>query len=74
MYRRGRGIEQNYAKAFEWYKKAAEQGHKRAQYNLGVMYAMGQGIEKNISKAREWFQKAADQGYEDAKRALREVR
>ena len=31
----GEGVEQDYAKAAEWLKKAAEQGHPRAQYNLG---------------------------------------
>ena len=28
-------------KSFEWYKKAAEQGHRQAQYLVGLMYDLG---------------------------------
>ena len=33
----------NYKKAFEWYEKAAAQGHATAQSNMGVLYDKGQG-------------------------------
>ena len=32
--------------AFTWYKKAAEQGHAKAQYRLGEMYDIGEGVKK----------------------------
>ncbi|MBQ5538953.1 MAG: sel1 repeat family protein, partial [Bacteroidales bacterium] len=70
----GEGVSQNYAKAFEWWQKAAEQGRSDAQYNLGVMYKNGEGVPKNINKAKEWYSKAAEQGYEDAKEALKELK
>ena len=57
---------QEYAKAAEWFRKAAEQGHAVAQFNLGFMYANGKGVPKNRSKAVEWVHKAAEQGHEDA--------
>ena len=38
MYEEGRGVEQDYATAVEWFRKAADQGDANAQYNLGVMY------------------------------------
>ncbi len=36
----------NYAEAFLLTKKAAEQGHAKAQFILGAMYATGKGVEK----------------------------
>lgn len=35
IYFKGNGIPQDYIKAFEWYQKAADQGHAQAQNNLG---------------------------------------
>ena len=43
MYSEGLGVKQDYIKAVEWYKKAAEQGYSRAQHNLALMYVDGQG-------------------------------
>ena len=37
MYEKGRGVEQDYEKAVEWYQKAAEQGNKDAQSNLEAL-------------------------------------
>ena len=61
-YYNGRGVEQDYAKAVEWYRKAAEQGHACAQCNLGQCYYNGEGVEQDYVKAVEWYRKAADQG------------
>ena len=47
--------------AVEWYRKAAEQGDARSQYNLGRMYENGCGVDKNISTAVELYRKAAEQ-------------
>ncbi|MDA9260602.1 hypothetical protein N9P58_01920 [Puniceicoccaceae bacterium] len=48
-------------------RKAAEQGHAAAQFNLGEMYANGDGITKDAVIAYMWFNLAASQDYEDAK-------
>lgn len=40
-YRYGKKAKKNFAKAIEWYTKAAEQGHSPAQNNLGVCYNHG---------------------------------
>lgn len=53
-------------KAVEWFRKAAEQGHAGAQYELGWCYSHGRGVKKDLKKAVEWFRKAADQGYDAA--------
>ena len=67
------GVEQNYRKAAKWWRKAAEQGHKNAQYNLGLAYDNGKGVEKDHSAAMEWYHKAAEQGNKDAQNALDKV-
>ena len=49
-----------------WYRKAADQGHTKAQYNLGVCYAYGDGVVKDQKEAATWYRKAADQGHAGA--------
>lgn len=39
MYFKGQGVPQDDAQAAQWYRRAAEQSHAEAQYNLGTMYA-----------------------------------
>jgi TPR repeat protein len=60
-YRRG-----NFAEAVKGFRKAADQGHAVAQFNLGVMYNKGHGVEKNEHETVAWFRKAAEQGYAPA--------
>ena len=57
---------EDYDEAAKWYQKAADQGDKNAQNNLGHMYANGEGVKQNYSKALEWYQKSADQGVTNA--------
>jgi TPR repeat protein len=56
----------DYAKAVEWCRKAADQGHAVAQNNLGVFYAAGNGVPKDEAKAMEWLFKAVEQGHKPA--------
>ena len=74
----------NYTKAIEWYRKSAEQGYARAQYNLGVMYQNGYGISQDYTEAVKWCRKAAEQGdataqsnlgwmYQDGKGVVKDV-
>ena len=46
-----------------WYRRAADQGHALAQYNLGLRYAKGEGVIKDNKEAVKWYRKAAYQGY-----------
>jgi TPR repeat protein len=62
---------QDRAEAARWYRKAADQGHALAQYNLGLLYANGRGVAQDKAQARAWMQKAAA-GYENAKKWLAE--
>jgi len=52
-------VPQDYAEAVRWYRKAAEQGHTRAQTNLGLMYDSGQGVPQNYVLAHVWFNLSA---------------
>ena len=53
--------------AAECFRKAAEQGHAEAQYNLGICYEDGDGVEWSYDEAMKWYSKAASQGHEEAK-------
>jgi TPR repeat protein len=50
-----------YAEAFAIYQQVAEQGHAKAQFNLGVMYDRGQHVAQNYAEAVSWYLKAAEQ-------------
>ena len=43
-------------------RRAAEQGHAPAQFNLGDMYRNGQGVLQDYAKAARWFRRAAERG------------
>ena len=52
MYKKGEGVKQDYGRAVEWYRRAAEQGYADAQYNLSVMYGTGRGVVQDYVTAR----------------------
>ena len=56
----------DYEAAVKWYKRAAEQGHASAQFNLGEMYFKGQGVTQDYTRAYMWWEIAASQGDEKA--------
>src|SRR3989344_1324572 len=70
MYRYGKGVPEDTAKAVEWWQKAAAQGNADAQVNLGGMYYKGEGAPKDAAKAVEWWQKAAALGHAGAQYIL----
>lgn len=60
-YLEGLGTEKNPEKAFQWYKKSAEQNHAVSQSELGVCYREGRGVAKDLLQAKAWFEKSAAQ-------------
>ncbi|MGB7756567.1 MAG: SH3 domain-containing protein [Salinisphaera sp.] len=62
LYDRGYGVERDYAKARQWYEKAAAQHYARAEHNLGIMYEAGKGVPRDLDKAAHWFRRGADDG------------
>ena len=65
---KGRNVKENTKKAVKWYKKAADHGHAKAQYKLGLLYSSKSysDVEQNWQTAAYWFEKASDQGYAKA--------
>jgi curved DNA-binding protein CbpA len=54
------------AEAFSIFQQLADQGHAKAQFNLGVMYDRGQHVAQDYAQAVFWYQKAAEQGNANA--------
>ena len=55
-------IRQDYAQAVSWFRKAAHQGHPKAQNQLGLAYALGLGVTQDYAQAVAWYRKSAEQG------------
>ncbi len=59
MYRFGQGVPQDFAKALQWYRKAAEKGYAKAQYYLGLTYQTALGIPQDYVQAHMRYNLAA---------------
>ena len=74
FYQNGIGVSQDYAKAREWYEKAAAKDNAWAMTNLGTLYEHGEGVSQDYAKAREWYEKAAAKdnsiGHEQSQHAV----
>ena len=62
----GRGALQDYAKAREYYEKAAALGHADAEFRLGWLHDHGRGVPRDAGTARLWYERAAAQGNANA--------
>lgn len=69
-YHNADGVERDYAKAMEWYLKAAAQGEKYAESNIGILYRYGCGREKDLKTALTWYLKAAEHGLASAQETV----
>jgi hypothetical protein len=61
LYASGWGVEKNQDEALRWYRKAAERGDSRAQYNLATAYFEGDGVPVDYATAYFWL-KLRDMG------------
>lgn len=50
----------NYAEAFGWLRKAAEQGSYLGQFLLGQCYRDGLGVAKDEKESAKWLQQATE--------------
>lgn len=66
----GEGVEKDEIKAFQWYKKAADQGNAKAQYSLGWCYQFSSVVEKDEKEAVKLYKMAAEQGLAEAQYSL----
>lgn len=61
---------EQYEQAFPKLKAAADKGHKKAQYRVGLCYDKGRGVVEDDARAVAWYQKSAAQGYAKAQYQL----
>jgi TPR repeat protein len=60
MYEAGEGVPRNEARALEWYRRSARQGHAAGQVGLAtLMVNSGRG---DVTEAYMWFEVAAAAG------------
>ncbi len=59
----GRTVERDRVELANWFRKAAERGCPRAQYQLGLCFKWGTGVKKDEKEALEWIRKSADQDF-----------
>ena len=64
---RGEGVAQNDVVAFQWFEKAALQGHSAARVMLGSMYAAGRGHRKDLEAGYAWVLSANLEGNPQAR-------
>ncbi|MDP6718920.1 MAG: tetratricopeptide repeat protein, partial [Pirellulaceae bacterium] len=62
MYRLGRGVKRDFAKAMEWFRKSADKKNGSAMGKLGLMYARGESVKKDFVMAATWARKGAEIG------------
>lgn len=67
------GVPQSDKLAAFWYRKAALQGHTRAQYNMAVLHLHGDGVERDPIEAYAWLLRSAAAGHEPSRTLLREL-
>lgn len=63
MYAYGYYVQQDYKKAADWFKQAADKDFSMSRFNLGICYEKGLGVTKSHKKANKLYQIAAKQGF-----------
>lgn len=53
-----------------WFRKAADQGYVRAQYNVGFLFQKNPWSEQDFAVAALWYREAAEQGFAEAQTNL----
>lgn len=54
------GLHKDYAKAIEWYMKAAAADDPLAQVHMAMMYKNGWGVKRDAAEAQQWLGKAVN--------------
>ena len=61
MYELGEEVEQDYAKAAQWYKKGADAGNPTCKLNLGCLYINGDGVEADWDLGLKYSLEASEE-------------
>ncbi|XP_005103522.1 secretory immunoglobulin A-binding protein EsiB [Aplysia californica] len=72
-YLHGKGVEKHPDKAMEWFKKASDQGHPHAAYNLAVGHLKGYKTELRPGESHRLITHAAANGVREAHDVLNSV-
>ncbi len=56
------GKSQDYAEAFKWYLRAAEQGDHDAEMSVAHCYEYGYGVARNYAESFKWVERSAQSG------------
>lgn len=67
-------IRKDFEDAALYFKRAAELGHARAQYEYGKCFLNAIGVKADKAEAEKWFKKASEGGCEEAKDALNSLK
>jgi hypothetical protein len=59
-------VAKRFKEAAEWFRKAADQGHAVAQFDLGNLYFEGLGLAQSDAQTLRWWRKAAELGHAGA--------
>jgi TPR repeat protein len=73
MYLSGKGVEQDYSKAFDLFQSSANQGYDWGMNNLGGLYEKGWGTEPDLAKALMLYRDAAAKGNDAAQKSVKRI-
>ncbi|GIY44771.1 hypothetical protein CEXT_343721 [Caerostris extrusa] len=60
------GVKRNHTAAFNWFRKAADQGHAHSAYNLAVGHMQGYDTDVKKRVTHDLIKYAVDKGVEEA--------
>jgi len=72
-YLHGKGVERHADKAMEWFKKASDQGHAHAAYNLAIGHLKGYKTDLKPGESHKLITHAAANGVREAHDVLNSV-
>lgn len=61
---------QKYGDAMGLFRRAADKGSPKAEYQIGEMYALARGVPEDMTQAMVWYSRAANQGLPEAQVAV----
>ncbi|XP_078688889.1 uncharacterized protein LOC144920543 isoform X2 [Branchiostoma floridae x Branchiostoma belcheri] len=72
-YLEGRGVDKDHRMAMDWMRKAADQGHAHAAYNLAIAHLKGLETDVKDGEARKLLEHANNNGVKEAHDVLHNV-
>lgn len=66
----GKGVDQDYHQALNWFMKSAKHDYAPAELIIGLMYHHGEGVHKDDMESAYWIAKAARAGNRQAQYTL----